>query len=119
MDEADQLLRRLAVAVEEDEEIAPSLCHAVFVEHLQGPLADALVPHLQGAVDRGEPAQPLLAAYWRLVDVSLAPLAEDVADDELAAALQRLDGGEEPRGAPALGVLARAHAWRRACARGK
>jgi hypothetical protein len=116
MDEADLLVRRLAAAVEEDEQIAPSLCHAVFLDHLQGPLADALVPHLERAVGQGEPAQPLLAAYWRIVDASLVPLADQVSDAEVVAGLERLDRDDEPGGPPALDVLARAHAWRRECA---
>ena len=116
MDEADQLVRRLAAAVEEDEQIAPSLCHAVFLEHLQGPLADALVPHLQRAVGQGAPAQPLLAAYWRIVDASLVPLADEVSDADLAEGLERLEHDAEPGGPPALDVLTRAHAWRRECA---
>jgi hypothetical protein len=118
MDEADQLMRRLAVAVEEDEQISPSLCHAVFLDHLQGPLADALVPHLERAVGEGQPAQPLLAAYWRIVDASLVPLADEVSDAELADGLARLERDDEPGGPPALAVLARAHAWRRECAAG-
>jgi hypothetical protein len=116
MDQADQLVRRLAVAVEEDEQIAPSLCHAVFIDHLQGPLADALVPHLERAVGQGEPAQPLLAAYWRIVEASLVPLAGEVTDAELAGGLERLGRGDEPGGPPGLAVLARALAWRRECA---
>jgi hypothetical protein len=118
VDDADQLLRRLAAAVEEDEQIAPSLCHAVFVEHLQGPLADALVPHLAQAVQDGEPPQPLLAAYWRLVDTSLVPLADGVDSAEVADGLERLERDAEPGGPPALEVLARARAWRRECAAG-
>jgi hypothetical protein len=118
MDEADQLVRRLAAAVEEDEQISPSVCHAVFLEHLQGPLADALVPHLERAVGQGVPAQPLLAAYWRVVDASLVPLAGEVTDADVAEGLQRLERDREPGGPPALDVLARAHAWRRECAAG-
>jgi hypothetical protein len=116
MDEADHLVHRLAAAVEEDEQISPSLCHAVFLEHLQGPLADALVPHLERAVERGEPAQALLAAYWQIVDASLVPLADEVSDAELADGLERLERDREPGGPPALDVLARAQAWRRECA---
>jgi hypothetical protein len=117
MDEADRVLRRLAAAVEEDEQIAPSLCHAVFLEHLQGPLADALVPHLAAAVREGQPPQPLLAAYWRIVDASVAPLTDCLTEQEVAAGLDLLERDEEPGGPPALEVLARARAWRRACGR--
>jgi hypothetical protein len=118
VDDADQLLRRLAAAVEEDEQIAPSLCHAVFVEHLQGPLADALVPYLARAVREGEPPQSLLAAYWRLVDTSLVPLAGAVDAADVAEGLERLERDDEPGGPPALAVLTRARAWRRECAAG-
>jgi hypothetical protein len=116
VDAEDRLLRELACAVEEDEQIAPSLCHAVYLEHLSGPLADALVSHLEEALRRGDAPGPLLAAYWRIVDHSLAQAAAALPASDVAQALDALRRDVEPDGPPALGVLARAHAWRRECA---
>jgi hypothetical protein len=114
MVDADRFVRRLAEAVEEDEQLPTSLCHAVWVARLAPPLADAMAGPLRTALDEDAgAARELVAAYWRLIDVSLEPQAATLDEAALREALDALDAGDRPDAAGALRIVALADEWRR------
>jgi hypothetical protein len=114
MADADETVRRLAEAVEEDEQLPSSLCHAVWVARLAPPLADALTGPLRTALDQGAgAARDLVAAYWRVIDGLVAPEAETLDEAALRQALDALDAGDRPVATGALRIVTLADEWRR------